>query len=141
MSDPNENGEIKAMESALTQAGITSRDVEYVNTHGTSSPLGDATELGAIKKVFKENMERIWINSTKGLTGHCLFSAGVVEAIAAIIQMQAGFIHPNKNLEDPIDKDFQFGGKHMTKAQINTAMSNSFGFGGINTSIIIKKGA
>jgi malonyl-ACP decarboxylase len=139
LSDPNENGEIKAMEFALKQANITVKEVDYINTHGTSSPLGDETELKAIKKVFKENVSRVWINATKGLIGHCLFSAGVVEAIASIIQMRAGFIHPNINLENPIDTDFLFGGKTSTKAEVNITMSNSFGFGGINTSIVLRK--
>ena len=139
MSDPNENGEIKAMTAALAQANITANEVDYINTHGTSSPLGDETELKAIKKVFGEETRRIWINATKGLTGHCLFSAGVVEAIASIVQMNAGFIHPNINLDNPIETDFLFGGKTSTQAEINTAVSNSFGFGGINTSIILRK--
>lgn len=139
LSDPNENGEIKAMVTALEQANITAKEVDYINTHGTSSPLGDETELKAIKKVFMKETRRVWINATKGLTGHCLFSAGVVEAIASIIQMNAGFIHPNINLENPIDTDFLFGGKTSTKAEVNTTMSNSFGFGGINTSIILRK--
>lgn len=139
LSNPSEIGEIRVMESVLEQANMTAKDIDYINTHGTSSPLGDETELNAIKKVLKEEVARVWINSTKGLTGHCLFSAGVVEAIASIIQMRAGFIHPNVNLENPIDTDFLFGGKTATVAQVNTAMSNSFGFGGINTSIILKK--
>lgn len=141
LSDPNENGEIKAMESALKQAGITVQDVDYINTHGTSSPLGDATELSAIKKVFKEETARVWVNATKGITGHCLFSAGVVEAIASVIQMRVGFIHPNINLENPIESDFRFAGNTSTTAQIKTAISNSFGFGGINTCIVLRNGA
>ncbi len=139
LSDPSENGEVKAMESALKQAGITAQDIDYINTHGTSSPLGDATELSAIKRVFTQEIGRIWINATKGLTGHCLFAAGVVEAIASVIQMNAGFIHPNLNLENPIDPEFRFGSKTATAAQINTVISNSFGFGGINTAVVLRK--
>jgi malonyl-ACP decarboxylase len=141
LSNPGEAGEIKAMESALGQAGISASAVDYINTHGTSSPLGDATELNAIKGVFKREVGRIWMNATKGLTGHCLFAAGVVEAIASIIQLQGGFIHPNRNLDNPIDPDFLFAGKTATAASLNTVMSNSFGFGGINTSIILRKEA
>jgi malonyl-ACP decarboxylase len=141
LSNPDEAGEIKAMESALRQADVAAQEVDYINTHGTSSPLGDVTELKAIKGVFGRRIDRIWINATKGLTGHCLFAAGVVETIAAIIQMQGGFIHPNLNLENPIDPDFLFAGKTATAASLNTVMSNSFGFGGINTSIILRREA
>ncbi|WFR55600.1 beta-ketoacyl synthase N-terminal-like domain-containing protein [Anaerocolumna sp. AGMB13025] len=137
-SNPSLDGEVKAMAKTLEAAGVKPEEVDYINAHGSSSPLGDETELKAIKEVYKENISKIWINSTKGLTGHCLFSAGVVEAIAVIIQMNSGFIHPNANLENPIDCEFLFAGKTAVPAAIKLAMSNSFGFGGINTSILIK---
>lgn len=139
LADPCEDGEARAMESALNQANITANSIQYLNAHGTSSPLGDETEIKAIKKVFKNNLSRLWINSTKGLTGHCLWSAGVVESIATIIQMNEGFIHPNLNLENPIDSQCRFSGKESQSASISVCMSNSFGFGGINTSIVFKK--
>ncbi|WP_051685115.1 beta-ketoacyl synthase N-terminal-like domain-containing protein [Clostridium sp. KNHs205] len=137
-SNPSLAGEIKAMARTLETAGIKPEEVDYINAHGSSSPLGDDTELEAIKGVYKENISRIIINSTKGLTGHCLFSAGVVEAIAVILQMNSGFIHPNANLEKPSCHEFLFAGKIAVPASIRLAMSNSFGFGGINTSILIK---
>lgn len=139
LSDPSVEGEARAMSLALTRSGLDSSEVNYLNAHGTSSPLGDETEIKAIKKVFKDNLSRLWINSTKGLTGHCLFSAGVIEAIAVIIQMNEGFIHPNLNLENPIDSQCRFSGKESQSASIAVCMSNSFGFGGINTSIVFKK--
>ncbi|SPF40798.1 3-oxoacyl-(acyl-carrier-protein) synthase, KASII [Candidatus Desulfosporosinus infrequens] len=139
LSDPNEAGEIRAMETALNQALIDTYDVNYINTHGTSSPKGDEIELKAIRKVFKRKTLDIWINATKALTGHCLYSAGVIEAIATIIQMNEGFVHPNINLDNPIESDFKFSGKELTKASIPIALSNSFGFGGINTSIVLQK--
>lgn len=139
-SNPNVNGEIKAMVSALVQSGISASDVDYLNTHGSSSSLGDITEAEAISHVFKNHTSDLWLNATKGLTGHCLYSAGIVETIATVLQMREGFIHPNKNLEEPIRKDLKFCGTEAINHRIDVAMSNSFGFGGINTSIVLKRG-
>lgn len=141
LPDPNEEGEAKAMATALKRAKLKPNEVDYINSHGSSSPLGDRTELKAIRNVFHDQISSIWINSTKSLTGHCLYSAGVIEAIATIIQMEKGFLHPNINLVSPIDKEFRFCKKRSMQADIKIAMSNSFGFGGINTSIILRKGA
>ncbi|WP_024772247.1 beta-ketoacyl synthase N-terminal-like domain-containing protein [Aquimarina macrocephali] len=138
-ANPNVNGEAKAMLSALNQAGLSVSDVDYINTHGSSSPLGDKTEAEAISKVFKDHTSDLWLNSTKGLTGHCLYSAGIVETIATVEQMRQGFLHPNKNLETPICNDLQFCGTAAVDYQVDVAMSNSFGFGGINTSIVLKR--
>lgn len=140
LADPNEEGEVRAMELALRQAKVVPDNIDYLNTHGTSSPLGDETEIRAVRRVFKENLSHLWINATKGLTGHCLCSAGVVEGIASIIQMQEGFVHPNVNLENPIDRECRWVGREAAPDRINISMSNSFGFGGINSSIIFKKG-
>ncbi len=137
LADPSEAGEIRVMESALNQAQVKANEVDYLNAHGTSSPLGDETEIKAIRQVFQDHL--LWINSTKGLTGHCLYSAGVVEAIASIIQMQEGFVHPNLNLDNPIDTACRFSGSVSAPEKIEIAMSNSFGFGGINSSIILGK--
>lgn len=138
LSHPNAKGEAGAMERALADSGTAASEVDYINAHGSSSPLGDETELKAIKEVFKEETGRIWLNSTKGLTGHCLFSAGVVEAIASILQIRGGFVHPNANLEHPLDVGFRFAGRTAAAAPIQVVLSNSFGFGGINTSIVLK---
>jgi malonyl-ACP decarboxylase len=140
LPNPNADGEARAMESALKQAGIKPGEVNYLNAHGTSSPLGDETEIKAVKQVFKESISHLWINSTKGLTGHCLTAAGVIEGIATIIQMKEGFIHPNLNLEHPIDDECKFSRHQSIETSIHTAVNNSFGFGGINTSVIFKKG-
>ncbi len=140
-ANPNVNGERKAMVSALKQSGLPASDVDYLNTHGSSSPLGDKTEVEAICDVFSSHTSDLWLNATKGLTGHCLYSAGVVEFIATILQMRDGFIHPNKNLEEPIHKGLKFCGEEAVDHRINIAMSNSFGFGGINTSVVLKHGA
>jgi malonyl-ACP decarboxylase len=139
-ANPNVNGEEKAMVSALCQSGFSASDVDYINTHGSSSPLGDKTEAEAISHIFRNHTSDLWLNATKGLTGHCLYSAGVVEIIATVMQMREGFIHPNKNLEEPIHKDLKFCGAEAISHRIDVAMSNSFGFGGINTSIVLKRG-
>ena len=136
-ANPNLNGESKAMLSALNQAGLSASDVDYINTHGSSSSLGDKTEAEAISHILGNRTSEVWLNATKSLTGHCLYSAGVVEAIATVLQMKEGFLHPNKNLEDPIFKDLKFCGAEATNHQVNIAISNSFGFGGINTSVVL----
>lgn len=139
LANPNVNGEIKAMQQALSRAGISISEINYINTHGSASPLGDDTEAEAIREVFKEDINHIWLNATKGLTGHCLFSAGMVETVATIVQMQEGFLHPNKNLETPICNQLQFCNSESKAFQIEAALTNSFGFGGINTSIALKR--
>lgn len=140
LPNPNPEGEANAMSSALREAGLAPERVVYLNAHGTSSPLGDITEVKAIKSVFPESAAHLWINSTKSLTGHCLSSAGVIEAIATVVQMKGGFLHPNRNLDEPIDNQCRFCGPKAENVQVGMAMSNSFGFGGINTSIVLSKG-
>lgn len=138
-ANPNINGESKAMLSALNQAGLSASDVDYINTHGSSSSLGDKTEAEAISQVLGNYASDVWLNATKSLTGHCLYSAGVVEGIATVLQMREGFLHPNRNLEESILKDLKFCGAKAIKHQVNVAMSNSFGFGGINTSVVFAR--
>jgi malonyl-ACP decarboxylase len=140
LSNPGEDGEVRAMTLALDQAKVAPREIDYLNAHGTSSPLGDETEVRAVRRVFDDHLSHLWINATKGLTGHCLCSAGVIECIATIIQMQQGFMHPNANLDNPIDPECRWVGRTAVRAGIEISMSNSFGFGGINSSIILKKG-
>jgi malonyl-ACP decarboxylase len=137
LPNPSEEGEVMVMSRCLAQAGMTPHDVDYMNTHGSSSPLGDITEINAIKRVFKQHVSELWINATKGLTGHCLFSAGIIEAIACVIQLQHRFVHPNINLCNPIDTTCRFAPDKATPAALNVAMSNSFGFGGMNSSILL----
>lgn len=138
-ANPNVDGEAKAMLSALQQAKILVSDVDYINTHGSSSPLGDKTESEAIYNVFEGRTSGLLLNATKGLTGHCLYTAGIVETVATVVQMNEGFLHPNINLEKPIRNDLQFCGSEAIDYRANIAMSNSFGFGGINTSIVLEK--
>ncbi len=139
LSDPNEKGEQRVMIKALDRAGLKVSDIDYINAHGSSSPLGDEVELRAIKGVFGENIKDIWINSTKSLTGHCLYSAALIEAIAVIVQMQGSFVHPNINLDNPIDSQIRFTKSTCENAEVKYAINNSFGFGGINTCVVFKK--
>ncbi|OZG70448.1 hypothetical protein BTA51_26125 [Hahella sp. CCB-MM4] len=135
-ANPAMEGQIRVMKEALRGAEIDAGKINYINAHGTSTPLGDETELRSIQAIFGSGKTGPWINSTKGLTGHCLYSAGVVEAVTTILQMQNGFIHPNLNLVNPVDDDCMLVGSQAKPAQIRYSLSNSFGFGGINTSVI-----
>jgi malonyl-ACP decarboxylase len=135
---PDLPGEAAAMRRALAQAGVSPGEVGYLNAHATSSIAGDEVEVQAIREVFGGHLQRLWINSTKGLLGHCLFSAGVVECIATIIQMREGFLHPNANLVEPLDGECRFCGQQPIEQTVEIALSNSFGFGGINTSVVIR---
>lgn len=138
LSDPCLEGESLAMRAALVSAGINITDIDYINTHGTSTPLGDITELQSIRNVFQENTKKIWLNSTKELIGHGLFSAGIIEAVATILQMNKGFVHPFIHLDNPVDSDFRFAGKKAETCKITYSLSNAYGFAGINTSIVLK---
>ena len=108
-----------------------------MNTHGTGSPLGDAAEVAALARAFGPDLRRPVLNATKGLVGHCLSAAGVLEAVAVIIQMRHGFVHPNVNLSEPLDRGCRFAGSGQADAVISRALSASFGFGGINTCIAL----
>jgi malonyl-ACP decarboxylase len=139
LSQPDLKTEISVMAMALKKAGLNPAEIDYINSHGTSSPLGDAIEIQAIEQLFGENINTIWINATKGLIGHCLSAAGVIEVIATIIQLRKGFIHPNINLHQAINSKCNFSGSKAVKGVFKTALSNSFGFGGINSAIVLKK--
>lgn len=138
LPNPKSEGESYAMQQAISNANLRSTDIDYVNTHGSSSPQGDVAEITAIREVFGDHAAKIFINSTKSLTGHCLWSAGIVEAIATVLQLREEFVHANRNLQNPIDAFCKFVGHEAEKAFIKNALSNSFGFGGINTALILK---
>lgn len=137
---PEGTGAILAMEMALGNSGINKTDVDYVNMHGTSTPLGDIAETKAIKKVFGEHAYKMNLSSTKSMTGHLLGAAGAVEAIASILATKNDIIPPtiNFNTPDPeCDLNYTFNkAEHRT---VNVALSNAFGFGGHNTSVLFKK--
>jgi len=137
-AEPSREGEARAMRAAMADAGVLPADVDYVNTHGTASLLGDQVEFDALTDVFGNHFPGVWLNSTKALTGHCLTAAGAVEAAATLIQMNEGFLHPTAGLENPLAAGGRFTGPSSVEAHPRIALSNSFGFGGINTSIVIE---
>lgn len=138
LSNPHEQGEMQVMEKAMTQANLTYTDINYINTHGSSSPLGDKTEAAAIETLFKENAKSIFLNSTKSIIGHCLWSAGILEAIATLIQINDRFLHANLNLDDPITNNLSFVKEKTEPFEIKAALNNSFGFGGINSCLVLE---
>lgn len=133
-------GAARAMRRALKKAGLKPEEVDYVNAHGTSTPLNDAAETAAIKTVFGEYAYKIPISSTKSMLGHLLGAAGAVEAIATVKTIETGMIHPTINYEfpDPLC-DLDYVPNRARSASVRVAMSNSFGFGGHNATIVFKK--
>lgn len=139
---PEGLGASEVMAMALQDAGISPSDVDYINVHGTSTPLGDVAEVKAITKVFGEHIFNLNISSTKSMTGHLLGAAGAIEAIACIAAINESFVPPTINHfnDDPeLDKRINFTFNKAQEKAINIAMSNTFGFGGHNSTVIIKK--
>jgi len=139
---PEGEGAELVMNNALKDAEIKPEDIDYINVHGTSTPLGDIVEPLAIKKVFGEHAYKLSISSTKSMTGHLLGAAGAVEAIAAILSIKNGIVPPtinHFNLDPKIDNKLDFTFNKAKKRKINFALSNTFGFGGHNASVIFKK--
>ena len=134
------NGGFRAMEAALKRAGIDKEDIDYVNAHGTSTPLGDEIELGAVKRLFQDHAYKISMSSTKSAIGHLLGAAGAVEAIYSILAVRNGIVPPTLNLENPSDGcDIDLVPKVAKERKIRNVLSNSFGFGGTNASLIFAK--
>jgi 3-oxoacyl-[acyl-carrier-protein] synthase II len=137
---PGGEGAIRSMKLTLKDAGLSPESVDYINSHGTSTDLGDLTECQAIKAVFGEHAYKIPVNSTKSMIGHLLGAAGAVELAATIKSMEEGILHPTINYEFPDPEcDLDFVPNQKRKADIKTAFSNSFGFGGHNITIAVKK--
>jgi len=136
---PNGIGAAKCMEIALKDAGISYEDVDYVNAHGTSTPLNDMSETMAMKTVFKDRAKKIAVSSTKSMTGHLLGAAGGVEAIYSILAITRGVIPPTINYETPDPEcDLDYVPNIPREAKVRIVMSNSFGFGGTNATLIFK---
>ena len=139
---PEGLGIIKVMQYALEEAGIKPEEVDYINTHGTSTPLGDLGEIKGIQKVFGESAYNMNISSTKSMTGHLLGAAGAVEAIACLLALTEGIIPPTINHftdDDGLDPKLNMTFNKAQKREVKVALSNTFGFGGHNCSVIIKK--
>lgn len=139
---PEGLGAMGVMRQVLEESGLSPADVDYINVHGTSTPLGDVAELKAIKEVFGEDAYKLNISSTKSMTGHLLGAAGAVEAIASILAIQNGIIPPtiNHETEDPnIDPKLNLTFHQAQKREVRAAISNTFGFGGHNASVLFRK--
>ncbi|PDH52145.1 MAG: beta-ketoacyl-[acyl-carrier-protein] synthase II [Cryomorphaceae bacterium MED-G11] len=139
---PDGRGAIKVMKNCLSDANLKTSDIDLINMHGTSTPLGDVAESKAITQVFQDDAYKLNINSTKSMTGHLLGAAGAVEAISCILAMKHGIIPPTINHfndDDNIDPKLNFTFSSAQKRSVDIAMSNTFGFGGHNACVIFKK--
>ena len=136
---PAENGDgaFRAMRNALKRAGIAKEEIDYINAHGTSTPLGDEIELGAVKRLFGDHAYKLCMSSTKSSVGHLLGAAGSTEAIYSILAMRDGIVPPTLNLEEPSENcDIDLVPLRAKERKVRYALSNSFGFGGTNASLI-----
>ena len=139
---PEGDGAYRCMEAAIKDAEMIIVDIDHINTHGTSTPVGDVVEPKAISNLFKQHAKTININSTKSMTGHLLGGAGVIEAIATLLAVNKDIIPPTINhfTDDPqINNELNFTFHKAVKRTVNAGLSNTFGFGGHNASIILKK--
>jgi 3-oxoacyl-[acyl-carrier-protein] synthase II len=139
---PDGIGVIAVMKNCLENAGASPEEVDHINTHGTSTPLGDVAELKAITEVFGAHAKNININSTKSMTGHLLGAAGAIESIASILAMEHGIVPPTINhttVDENIDPELNLTLNKAQKRDIKMAMSNTFGFGGHNACVLFKK--
>jgi 3-oxoacyl-[acyl-carrier-protein] synthase II len=137
--DPDGRGASLCMRMALADAGIDPADVQYINAHGTSTPLNDLTETTAIKTVFGPHAGRLAVSSTKSMTGHLLGAAGAIEAVFTCLAIRDGVIPPTINYETPDPQcDLDYVPNHAREARVKVALSNSFGFGGTNASLVFK---
>ena len=138
---PEGLGALNVMKSALEDAGMVPEDVDYVNVHGTSTPLGDVAETKAIQGVFGDHAYDMNISSTKSMTGHLLGAAGAIEGIACILAIKHGIIPPTinfKNTDEALDSKLNFTFNKAQKRTLRAALSNTFGFGGHNASVLFK---
>ena len=139
---PEGLGAARVMENALDDAGLKPEEVDYINVHGTATPLGDIAEVKGIKKVFADHSYKVSISATKSMTGHLLGAAGAVESIAAILAIRHGIIPPTINFsqaDGDIDNNMNFTFNKAQERDVKIALSNTFGFGGHNSSAIFKK--
>lgn len=138
--DPESRGVMLAMNTAMAAAGIRKEEVDHINMHGTSTPLGDIAETNAIKKVFGEHAYNINLNSTKSMTGHTLGAAGALESVAALLTTYHGIVPPTINLNTPDPQcDLNYTPNKAVVRDVRYAINNAFGFGGHNASVVFKK--
>jgi 3-oxoacyl-[acyl-carrier-protein] synthase II len=128
------------MSAAMKRAGITSADIDYINAHGTSTQVGDEIELGAVERLLGNAASRVSMSSTKSSTGHLLGAAGAIETIFSVLAIRDNIAPPTINLENPsVDTAVDLVPLAPRKREINVALSNSFGFGGTNASVILQR--
>ncbi|HEY0827156.1 MAG TPA: beta-ketoacyl-ACP synthase II [Bacilli bacterium] len=140
LTAPGGEGAVRSMAAAMKDAGIQPADVDYINAHGTSTPAGDISETAAIRTAFGDHAYKLAVSSTKSMTGHLLGAAGGVEAVICALTIQNGIIPPTINYDDPDPEcDLDYVPNVARKANVEIAMSNSFGFGGHNATIILRK--
>jgi 3-oxoacyl-[acyl-carrier-protein] synthase II len=142
MTAPSENGEGggRCMVAAVKDAGLNLSDVQYINAHGTSTPAGDVAEVQGIKGVFGEHAKKVMVSSTKSMTGHLLGAAGGVEAIFSILALRDGVVPPTINLDNPGEGcDLDFVPHTAREAKLDVVLSNSFGFGGTNGTLVFRR--
>lgn len=138
--DPEADGAVRSMDAALKDAGVTAEEIDYINAHGTSTPFNDRTETLAIKKLFKDHARRLNISSTKSMIGHMLGATGGAEAAFTLLGIHEGFIPPTINYEVPDEEcDLNYTPNKGVSKEIKYALSNSFGFGGTNGTLLFKK--
>ena len=140
LPQPSEDGQARLMSKLLKQCGLRPDQVDYVNAHATSTPLGDLTEIRSIKRVFGDHAKKLRLNATKSMLGHTCWAAPCVESVAAILQMNAGVLHPSINVDDldpEVDLDICRG--QAVEHRVDILMKNSFGFGGINCVALLQR--
>ncbi len=134
------DGAARCMAAAIADAGLNPDDVDYVNAHGTSTPLGDLAETRAVKSVFGDHVSKLLVSSTKSTNGHLLGAAGGLEAVFCVKALQEQIVPPTINLENPSDEcDLDYVPDQARETRVDVAISNSFGFGGTNGSLVFKK--
>jgi 3-oxoacyl-[acyl-carrier-protein] synthase II len=137
---PDGDGGFRSMSAAMKRAGITAADIDYINAHGTSTPLGDEIELGAVERLLGNAASKVSMSSTKSSTGHLLGAAGAIEAIFSILAIRDNVAPPTINLDNPsVETAIDLVPHSARKREINIALSNSFGFGGTNASVIVQR--
>ena len=134
------DGAYRCMRAALNRAGVEAGDIDYINAHGTSTPMGDEIELGAVERLFGNTAAKLCMSSTKSAIGHLLGAAGAVEAIFSTLAIRDNVAPPTLNLDNPsVDTSINLVPHESRKTDINIVLSNSFGFGGTNASLILQR--